>query len=74
MMPTYNRIGVVTVHDNGEFELRLRSEYRYDWNVDDIKLQFTDDNGNTFEVEYTSLDALYNALENGDDIVLQPAA
>lgn len=74
MMPTYNRIGVVTVHDNGEFELRLRSEYRYDWNVDDIKLQFTDDNGNIFEVEYTSLDALYNALENGDDIVLQPAA
>lgn len=74
MMPTYNRIGVVTVHDNGEFELRLRSEYKYDWNVDNIKLQFTDDNGNTFEVEYTSLDALYNSLENGDDIVLQPAA
>lgn len=74
VLPTYNRIGVVTVHDDGKFEVRLRSEYKYDWNVDDIKLQFTDENGKTFETEYSSLDDLYNSLENGESIVLQPVA
>ena len=43
--PTYNRIGAVSITEGGKFELRLRSEYRYDWNTDNVKLQFTDTNG-----------------------------
>lgn len=74
MLPTYNRIGVVTVHDNGEFEIRLRSEYKYDWNLDDIKFQFTDEAGNTYETEYSSLDELYDSIVNGESIVLQPVS
>ena len=72
MLPTYNRIGVVTVHDNGGFEIRLRSEYKYDWNLDDIKLQFTDESGKIYEAGYDSLDNLYESLEKGEAIKLEP--
>ena len=72
MLPTYNRIGTVAVHGNGQCEIRLRSEYRYDWNLDDVKLQYTDDAGKIYEVTYTSLDALYNAVEKNETIVLNP--
>lgn len=70
VLPTYNRIGTVTVNSNGQFEMRLRSEYKYDWNVDDVKLQFTD-NGTIYEARFDSLDELYNSVENGTDIVLK---
>jgi hypothetical protein len=72
MLPTYNRIGVVTVHDDGDFEIRLRSEYKYDWNLDDIKLQFTDESGKIYEAGYDSLDNLYESLEKGEAIKLEP--
>lgn len=72
MLPTYNRIGVVTVHDDGDFEIRLRSEYKYDWNLDDIKLQFTDGSGKIYEAGYDSLDNLYESLEKGEAIKLEP--
>ena len=59
MLPTYNRIGTVSVNEDGNFEIRLRSEYKYDWNLDNVKFQFTDDNGTIYEKEYDSLEELY---------------
>ena len=59
MLPTYNRIGTVAVNADGNFEIRLRSEYKYDWNLDNVKFQFTDEDGNIYEKEYDSLDDLY---------------
>ena len=58
VLPTYNRIGTVTVNENGAFELRLRSEYRYDWNTDDVKLQFSIED-QVYEVEFGSLRELF---------------
>lgn len=55
--PTYNRIGTVTISDQGKFELRLRSEYRYDWNTDDVKFQYVAD-GVVYEKVFGSLSAL----------------
>lgn len=60
--PTYNRIGTITVGDDGAFELRLRSEYRYDWNTDNVKLQFTDEHGTIYEKVYGSLSSFYSSL------------
>lgn len=74
MLPTYNRIGTVAIHDNGQFELRLRSEYRYDWGLDDVKFQFTDTDGTIYEAEFNDLDELYDYVEGGNEIVLQPVA
>lgn len=59
--PTYNRIGTVTVSSDGQFELRLRGEYDYDWNTDDVKFQFTL-NGKMYEKSFASLSALESAL------------
>ena len=70
VLPTYNRIGTVNVNDSGEFELRLRSEYRYNWNVDDVKFQFTTD-GKIYEKSFDSLADLYEHLENDGTIVLE---
>ena len=59
MLPTYNRIGTVAVNADGNFEIRLRSEYKYDWNLDNVKFQFTDEDGTIYEKEYDSLEDLY---------------
>ena len=52
--PTYNRIGTVTISDGGKYELRLRSEYRYDWNTDSVKFQYVE-GGVTYEKTFQSL-------------------
>ena len=69
--PTYNRIGTISLHQNGAFELRLRGEYKYDWNTDNVKLQFND-NGQIYEKVFDSIAALYSSLAN--PIILEPAA
>ena len=68
--PTYNRIGTISIHDGGAFELRLRSEYKYDWNTDNVKFQFND-NGVIYEKVFDSIGALYSSL--GAPIILEPA-
>ena len=60
MLPTYNRIGTVTVGAQGAFELRLRSEYIYDWATDDVKLQYVEGDM-IFEKTFSSLSALNNS-------------
>ena len=71
MLPTYNRIGTVTIGSAGEFELRLRSEYKYDWSTDDVKFQFTDSNGVIYEKTFDSLSSLKASLSG--QIILEPA-
>lgn len=68
MKPTYNRIGTVTVGQNGEFELRLRKEYKYDWTTDAVKFQFTE-GGVVYEKEFASLSALHSSLTSGPVIL-----
>ena len=69
MLPTYNRIGTVTVGESGQFELRLRSEYKYDWVTDDVKFQYIDENGVVYEKTFSSLSALKASL--GGQIILE---
>lgn len=68
MKPTYNRIGTVTVGHNGEFELRLRKEYKYDWTTDAVKFQFSD-GGIVYEKEFASLNSLAASLALGSVIL-----
>lgn len=70
VLPTYNRIGTVDVNNSGNFQLRLRSEYRYNWTVDDVKLQFND-GGTVYEATFGSLEELYNHVSAGKAIILQ---
>ena len=65
---TYNRIGTVTVSDGAQFELRLRSEYRYDWLTDKVKFQFVDGDV-VYEKSFANLNALYNS---SGPIILEP--
>ena len=69
MLPTYNRIGTVTIGKSGQFELRLRNEYKYDWMTDDVKFQFIDENGVIYEKTFGSLSALKASL--GGQIILE---
>ena len=69
-LPSYNRIGTIALGDGGQFELRLRSEYKYSWDTGMVKLQYTEGNS-TFEKEYYSLSAMYEELESGNDILLE---
>ena len=58
------------VNNSGNFQLRLRSEYRYNWTVDDVKLQFND-GGTVYEATFGSLEELYNHVSAGKAIILQ---
>ncbi len=60
MLPTFNRIGAMTVVSDGRYELSLRSEYLYDWNTDDVKIQYMDDAKNVYEKTYNSLSELFS--------------
>lgn len=67
VLPTFNRIGVVTIGDDGNYELYMRGEYKYNWNTDDIKLQYVS-GGVKYEKIFSSLSDLYNDR----DILLTP--
>ncbi len=60
MLPTFNRIGAVTVTSDGNYELRLRSEYIYYWDTSKIHIQYVHDNV-VYEAEFTSLKELYGS-------------
>ena len=66
--PTYNRIGTVTIGTGGQYELRLRSEYKYDWLLDKVKFQFVED-GVVYEKQFGSLSALNSSA---GPIILEP--
>lgn len=72
------RIGVVSIIENGKFELNLRDEYQFAWEDDSIDFYYTDDEGVVYNFNYTEngvekavdLSTLYNFIEQGEDIVL----
>ncbi len=68
--PTFNRIGAITVGADGRYDLRLRSEYIYDWDTDDVSIQYVDEDGNIYEKHYDSIKELFDA----PDIKLTPVA
>lgn len=68
--PTYNRIGTVTITDNGQFELRLRGEYRYDWLTDQVKFQYVEGDV-TYEKVFGSLNSLNTSTGS---IILEPVS
>ena len=48
------RIGVVTLTEDGRFELNLRDEYRFEWNDDPIDFYYTDKTtGKVYNLNYT---------------------
>jgi hypothetical protein len=73
------RIGVVTITDDGMFELNLRDEYQFKWEDDSIDFYYTDANGNVYNFNYTEngvakavdLNLLYTLIiERNEPIVL----
>ena len=73
------RIGVVTITENGQFELNLREEYQFTWEDDSIDFYYTDENDVTYNFNYTEngavkevdLSTLYNiVVERGESIIL----
>ena len=72
------RIGVVTIKDNGKFELNLRDEYQFAWKDDSVDFYYTDENGVVYNFNYTEngvaktvdLNLLYTLVERGEPIVL----
>lgn len=54
----------MSITEDGQFELRLRSEYKYDWNTDNVKLQFTDADGVKYEKVFDSIAMLYSSLSS----------
>lgn len=66
-----SRIGSLTIVDGeGQYELRLRKEYEFNWYSDEVELRYEDGGGNVYTATYPNLNTLF-----GDpDIVLEPQA
>ncbi len=62
------RIGSVSVSSDGQYSLNLRSEYSFSWNLDEIEFDYTDANGNVYDLQINSLSDLYN----NPDVILTP--
>lgn len=75
-MKTFNRIGTVTVSQVAQgqnMDIRLRSEYSYNWYNDPVKIQYarTTESGTVvYEKNFESLDELYKLAER-EDIILE---
>ena len=68
------RIGVMSIYEDGKFELNLREEYRYSWEDDPIELYYavTDGNGykKVFTKDFDDINTLYDMTERGEVVVL----
>jgi hypothetical protein len=73
------RIGVVSISNDGVFELNLRDEYQFTWEDDSIDFYYTDADGVVYSFNYTEngvakevdLSTLYNlVVVRGESIVL----
>jgi len=62
-----NRIGSVAVTAEGRYELRLRKEYNFNWQADEVEFRYQID-GVTYSATMGSLDTLFK----NPDIVLTP--
>lgn len=71
---TYNRIGTMSVTGtDGTFALRLRKEYNFGWNNDQVKMQYADRSGNIYEQYFDGIGDIYDAVNAGIPIILEPA-
>lgn len=68
---TGSRIGSMTITGNGEYELRLRKEYKFSWESGEVKLYYTDntDDGKVYHLTVNSLATLFG----NPNLVLEPA-
>lgn len=64
-----SRIGSVTVTADGQYELRLRKEYTFNWYTDEVEFYYEDTDGNVYHKTYTNLAALFVS----PDVVLELA-
>ena len=64
-----SRIGVVTVKENGEYELRLRKEYDFTWNGTEVEFHY-ELNDRVYHASFNSLSALFDAQQTG--VILEP--
>ena len=65
-----SRIGSVSVTADGQYELRLRKEYEFNWYTDEVELHYTGDGGMVYHATYPSLSSLFASPH----IVLEPSA
>lgn len=54
-----SRIGAITVNENGQYELRLRKEYAFNWYTDPIVFHYDAGNGNTYTCRVDNLATLF---------------
>lgn len=64
-----SRIGAVTVTADGQYELRLRKEYTFDWYTNPVQFHY-ELNGKVYHCTYGSLSDLFSIQE---EVVLTPA-
>jgi len=64
-----SRIGVVTVKDGGEYELRLRKEYDFTWTGTAVEFHY-ELNDQVYHASFNSLSALFAAQQTG--VILEP--
>ena len=64
-----SRIGAVTVTEEGQYELRLRKEYTFDWYTNPVQFHY-ELNGKVYHCTYESLSDLFGSQGN---VVLTPA-
>ena len=64
-----SRIGSVTVTADGQYELRLRKEYTFNWYTDEVEFYYEDTDGNVYHKTYTNLAELFAS----PDVVLELA-
>ena len=75
------RIGVVTISQDGHFELNLREEYKFAWEDDSIDFYYTDADGTVYNFNYkengvkTSVDLnlLYDIVVNRRESIVLTA-
>lgn len=55
-----SRIGAITVNENGQYELRLRKEYVFNWHTDPIVFYYDAGNGITYTCRVANLATLFS--------------
>lgn len=64
-----SRIGAVTVTADGQYELRLRKEYTFNWYTDEVEFHYEGTDGTMYHKTYQNLAALFAS----PDVVLEAA-
>lgn len=64
-----SRIGAVTVTADGQYELRLRKEYTFNWYTDEVEFHYEATDGTMYHKTYQNLAALFAAPNVVLDVV-----